>query len=318
MRLELCNQSKYRQSGRLGDDVPLVVPGRVYGVFDGATDPRGTMVGPIGAGRLAAVTVAEAVSRLAHEPDGAERSTEAIIAYLSDALQARTGPMGLPIPPSTTVAIVLDCGDQWRFITLGDTGIRLNGTEVLRHEKLIDTVSTLGRVAVFNHLAGKADDLDEVEKTARQAILLGFDHAVGAGVIDQSLADAITQDTIERTGLQAQADTVRAFLAGGIQTQFRFGNATGSVLCFDTMNGTMPVLGETRDLRRSKADIRSIEIFSDGYVDMPERACVTAWESLFEQTENEDFHKTGRYAGVKGSTRDEVFDDRTVIVLRDL
>lgn len=318
MRLELCNQSKYRKSGRLGDDVPLVVPGRVYGVFDGATDPRGTMVGPIGAGRLAAVTVAEAVSRLAHEPDGAERSTEAIIAYLSDALHARTGPMGLPIPPSTTVAIVFDCGDQWRFITLGDTGIRLNGSETLRHEKLIDTVSTLGRVAVFNHLVQNADDTDTVEKTARQAILLGFDHAVETGVIDRAFAEKVTEDTIERTGLQAQADIVRGFLAGGIQTQFRFGNATGSALCFDTMNGTMPLLGETLDQRRPKADIRSIEIFSDGYVDLPEQAHVSSWEALFEQTEKDDFHKIGRYAGVKGSTREEVFDDRTVIVLRDL
>ena len=39
MHFELKSQSKYRDGVRLGDDVPLIVPGEVYGVFDGATDP---------------------------------------------------------------------------------------------------------------------------------------------------------------------------------------------------------------------------------------------------------------------------------------
>lgn len=318
MRLELCNQSKYRGSGRLGDDVPLIVPGGVYGVFDGATDPRGTMVGNVGAGRIAAETVASTVAAMARDSATPDMDAERIIGHLSDALEARTQPLGLAIPPSTTLAIVFDCGDSWRFLILGDTGIRLNRDEVLRREKLIDEVSTHARVAVFRELQRSGEAPDTIERKARAAILLGFDQAVENGTISRAFADRVMDETALRTGLVDWSSTVRQFLSGGIQTQFRFGNARGNPLCFDTMNGTRPVLGETIDLRRPKAAIRSIEIFSDGYVDMPEAFGVAAWERRFEETEALDYHKTGGFAGVKGSTSDEVFDDRTVITLGEL
>ena len=68
MRIELLNQSKYRHGGRPGDDVPLVMPGMVFGVFDGATDARGTMIGGMAAGRLAALTVSAEMAALAFDP----------------------------------------------------------------------------------------------------------------------------------------------------------------------------------------------------------------------------------------------------------
>lgn len=318
MRLELCNQSKYRHSGGLGDDVPLIVPGVVYGVFDGATDARGTTVDGIGAGRLAAETVAAATARLARDPAHRALPATGIIDALSAALAARTAPLELPIPPSTTLAVAFDCGAEWRFLALGDSGIRLNGSEMLRREKLIDRVSTLARVAVFLDCQALNDEPDRAEADARAAILLGFEQAVSSAVLTRDRADAIIRDVTCRTGLSDHADLVRAFLSGGIQTQFGFGNATGNPLCFDTMSGTRPLLGETIDIRRPKSSIRSIEIFSDGYVDPPGAVSVAGWEAGFEAAEREDYHKIGRHAGVKGSTRDEVFDDRTILVLRDL
>jgi len=318
MRLELCNQSKYRHSGRLGDDVPLIVPGEVYGVFDGATDARGTTIDGVGAGRLAAETVARATARLARDAATRDLPVAGLIEALSTALAARTAPLGLPIPPSTTLAVAFDCAAEWRFVALGDSGIRLNGSEVLRREKLIDQVSTLARVAVFLDRRTQHDDPERAEAEARAAILLGFDQAVASGVLTRDRAADIIRDVTNRTGLSDHAGLVRGFLCGGIQTQFGFGNATGNPLCFDTMSGTRPLLGETIDIRRPKSAIHSIEIFSDGYVDPPAAVSVAGWEAGFEAAEREDYHKIGRHAGVKGSTRDEVFDDRTVLVLRDL
>jgi hypothetical protein len=318
MRLELCSQSKYRDGVRLGDDVPLIVPGVAFGVFDGATDPRGTMIDGIGAGRLAAETVARATARLADDPVHRDLPATDIVDRLSAELAARTAPLGLPIPPSTTLAVAFDCGVDWRFVVLGDSGIRLNGIEVFRHEKLIDRVSTLARVAVFRDRQLLNADPDRTEAEARAAILLGFDLAVGDGVLTRDRADAIIREVTDRTGLSDHADLVGGFLRGGIQTQFRFGNATGNPLCFDTMSGTRPLLGETIDVRRPKTAIRSIEIFSDGYVDAPGSVSVAEWEDAFNAAEFEDYHKIGHHAGVKGSSRDEVFDDRTILLLRDL
>jgi hypothetical protein len=317
MRIELLNQSKYRHGARPGDDVPLVVPGVVFGVFDGATDARGTMVDGMAAGRLAALAVSAEMAALAAESQNRCLPAEDIVGRLSEALARRTARSAAPIPPSTTVAVVLDCGSDWRVLLLGDSGVRLNGSEVLRREKVIDTVSTEARVRLFNLMRSRYVTPDEVEHAARRGILLGFSQAIADGVLTTREAETMIRDVVSATGLGAHADTVADFLRGGIQIQHRFGNGTGP-LSFDTMNGSRPGLSELIDVMRPKTEVRSIEIFSDGYPDLPEEVSVAAWERAFMHAEDVDFHKTGPFATVKGSTSTEYFDDRTVLVLADI
>jgi hypothetical protein len=66
--------------------------------------------------------------------------------------------------------MAIDCGANWRFLSLGDSGIRINGARVLKHEKLIDSISTEVRVSIFKILAEKFNDPDEHELMTRQAI----------------------------------------------------------------------------------------------------------------------------------------------------
>ena len=134
MKIDVLSISKFRDGTRPGDDVPVVLPGVMFAIFDGATDPRGTVVDGIGAGRLAAMTVAAAATGLVLDPEARRLPGDEIVARLSAALAGRTAPLGLPIPPSTTLAMVLDCGADWRFLMLGDTGFRLNGAEVIHHD----------------------------------------------------------------------------------------------------------------------------------------------------------------------------------------
>lgn len=314
MKLEALSVSKYRTAGLVGDDVPLVVPGAVLGVFDGATDPRGTRVDGMGAGRLAALTVAGAVAELAAEPALDDMSGADILARLSERLAHRTAPLNLPIPPSTTMAVAFDRGTHWRFVAVGDSGIRLNGSELMRREKPIDDVSVLARVAVFRHLAGDQAPTDATEAAARRAILLGLDRAVEEGVLSAGTMRDIIGATVRRLGFERQRESVERFLRGGIETQHAFGNDPDSELGFDTLNGTLPRRGELLDLTRDKAGVRSIEIFTDGYSRIPREASVAAWEACFAEVEAEDFHRIGAHASVKGSTSAEFFDDRTVIV----
>jgi len=318
MHIELVSQSKYRTGTRAGDDVPLIVPGRVYGVLDGATDARGTVVDGIGAGRLAALTVARDLADLAARPDIRDRPGDEIVRHLSDGLTRRMAPLNLPIPPSTTLAAAVDCGGCWRFLLHGDSAIRLNGTEVLRREKIIDAVSTAARVAAFAVFRDRLDDLDAVEYATRRALFLGFDQAVRDGDLTRAETEAFIQTAIAHTGLHDSADTIAGFLRGGLQIQYRYGNRTGSPLCFDTLNGTIPQLGHLIDVERPKPDIASIEIFSDGYPAIPEGIGAADWEAAFAEAERVDFHKTGAFATVKGSTGTEVFDDRTVLILSGL
>ncbi len=318
MKIEIASHSKYRAPGRLGDDVFLALPGGVFGVFDGATDARGTLINGLAAGRFAALTVSGASAALLADQAARELPADDIIAHLSAALARRTNTLDLPIPPSTTLALCIEIGANWRFIALGDSGFRLNGQEVLCTNKIIDDVSTHARVALFAHLQSRLSDPDAVEIASRQGIFLGFDKAVVDGVLPERLARQIIRDTIAATGLSAHADVVRTFLSGGICTQHRYANASDNALCFDTMNGTAPVLGQMIDETRPKEAIQSIEIFSDGYPDVPAQVSTAAWEAAFAKAEAVDFHKIGRFATVKGSTTTEYFDDRTVIVMSGL
>ena len=317
MRIELLNQSKYRHGDRPGDDVPLVMPGMVFGVFDGATDARGTMIGGMAAGRLAALTVSAEMAALAFDPACRRMPADDLIGRLSKALHLRASALDLPIPPSTTLAVALDCGSDWRFLLLGDSGVRINGTETLRREKLIDRVSTLARVRLFDLFSDLRDTPDAVEFATRRGILLGLDQAEKDGVLSSENARGIIAGVITALKLDAHSEIVADFLRGGIQTQHRLGNTTGP-LSFDTMTGTRPRLGEVIDVTRPKESVRSIEIFSDGYPDMPDAVSTAAWEDAFHRAERDDYHKTGRFATVKGSTTTEFFDDRTILVLADM
>ena len=317
MRIELLNQSKYRHGSRPGDDVPLVVPGVVFGVFDGATDALGTEIDGVSAGRLAALTVAGELAALAAAPEARLWPGHEIVARLSAALRRRTEPLGLAIPPSTTVAAVLDCGRAWRFLVLGDTGIRINGKEVLRHQKIIDEVSTEARVRIFRTLRAASASGDETERAARRAIMLGLDTALAERVLSDDFVTRLIDDVAAVTGLATEKPLVESFLRGGIQTQFRFGNASGP-LAFDTMNGTDVPLGQFIDETRPKSTVESLEIFTDGYPALPHEVSPDAWEEAFARAEEVDYHKTGPYRAVKGSTESEFFDDRTVLVLRDM
>ncbi len=318
MKIEVLNISKYRTTRQVGDDVPVVLPGAVFAICDGATDPRGTVVDGVGAGRLAALTVAAAVVELASDPAARDLPAEEIIARLARQLARRTAPLGLPIPPSTTLAMALDCGDRWRFLALGDTGIRLNGTEVHRYDKPIDDISTHARVAIFRRLAAAGAAPARNEVATRRAILLGLDNAVAEGVLTPEAVRETIDAVVRDLGFGRHRALVETFLRGGIQTQYRFSNDPDSPLGFDTLNGGQPRRGELLDLTRPKAEVKSIEIFTDGYPDIPDTVSAAAWEAAFQRAEAEDIHKIGRFATVKGTTEAEFFDDRTVIVLDGL
>lgn len=315
MKVELFSQPKYRAGNRAGDDVSLFIPGAVAAVFDGATDPKGTVVAGAGAGRYAAQTLATSAAALFATPDNRHLPLPDLMTRLAKDLARATTPLGLEIKPSTTVALALDLGDAWRFITLGDTGIRLNGDRVLVYHKLVDEVSARARIALFHLFASRIPDKTQLELTTRRAIFLGLDQAAAEGLITMQEAEAVIGQTLLTPMLKDIGDPIVTFLKGGIQTQHRHGNTTGHVFSFDTMDGTTPTLVQTLDETHTKSDIHSIEIFSDGYQSIPDAPTAAAWEAAFHQAETIDFHNIGPHATVKGATRAEHFDDRTLISL---
>lgn len=318
MQIEAASYSKYRNGVRNGDDVILTIPGSVYAVFDGATDVLGTIVNGVPAGRFAALAVAQATAELMCDISNRRLPAEAIFESLSHNLHRGTESAAFIIPPSTTVALALDCDHEWRFLLLGDSSIRLNGTIILQPNKLIDKVSTSARVALFKHFREKfgPDSLDEAEMATRRAIFLGLDQAIAENKVTTTLAHQIMEHAILNCNLLDYSDAVRNFLTRGICKQYHYANRPGYIFSFDTMNGTPPCLGQWIDQRYSKEEIHSIEIFSDGFPTPPKTINLADWQSTFNKIEREDFHMLGDFASVKGATSAEHYDDRSIVILK--
>ena len=297
-----------------GDDTLLILPG-VLGVFDGATAPQKNRPVGTSSGRIASQAAALTVAALAERGELASAPAARIFAEISARIRTASQRHGMEGKPSTTMAIAIRDGGALRFLAVGDTGIRLNGTRVLRHEKPVDAVSTLARIRVHGLLSARLDDPDEVERLARQVSFEGLSAAREAGILAAAEITAIRDEAQARFASHNQGGAVRNFLDDGIRNQFRLANNADHPLGYSTLNSDETLLADVIDLRLPLADVHSIEIFSDGYYGLPTEVSIAAWEQAFAEAERADFAKLDPSASVKGSTSREFSDDRSVIVV---
>lgn len=316
MNIEAFSRCKYRAVDCPGDDVPFILPGIAIGLFDGATDAKGALINSTPAGRMAALNAAECTAQLLIPPENRKLPARELVNKLSTLYAKSFEKHSVSPLPATTLALAIDCGENWRFFCLGDSTIRINGSETLRHTKLIDHVSTFARVALFHDLSKRLPDLESAEMAARRGIFLGFDDAVEKGIMGRELADNIITETIVGLSLQNEGAIVRAFLTAGICMQYRFANEVGNSLCYDVLADGTPQIGDWVDVWRPKEDVQTIEVFSDGYAKLPDNPTVAAWEAAFEATDKQDFQRISEYKAVKGGTENEFFDDRTVVIVQ--
>lgn len=316
MNIEAFSRCKYRAVDCPGDDVPFILPGIAIGLFDGATDAKGALINSTPAGRMAALNAAECTAQLLIPPENRKLPARELVNKLSTLYAKSFEKHSVSPLPATTLALAIDCGENWRFFCLGDSAIRVNGSETLRHTKLIDDVSTFARVALFHDLSKRLPDLESAEMAARRGIFLGFDDAVEKGIMGHELADNIITETIVGLSLQNEGAIVRDFLTAGICMQYRFANEVGNSLCYDVLADGTPQIGDWVDVWRPKEDVQTIEVFSDGYAKLPDNPTVAAWEAAFEATDKQDFQRISEYTAVKGGTENEFFDDRTVVIVQ--
>ncbi len=314
MHIAAFSHSKHRDPVIPGEDTILLLPG-IAGVFDGATDPFGESIDGKTPGRLASQTVAKACARIFSIPENFNMPLVDLMRDLSSAIAAKAARHDYSGRPATTLALAVVGTDALRLVVVGDSGIRLNGHEVLRHNKPIDAISTTARIAVFKALKRRQEDRDRVEMDTRQIIFQGLEKSVHDGLISTDEMNAVMQHTLLQCAWVAADDVVSAFLREGIQSQMKYGNAGGHALGFSTLDGTPALLSDVIDVVRPLADVRSIEIFSDGYFRIPEHPGVSAWENTHRTSEQIDYHKIDRIPNVKGSTSSEFSDDRSIIVI---
>ena len=90
------------------------------------------------------------------------------------------------------------------------------------------------------------------------------------------------------------------------------------VMGYASIDGTHSAGFGFKSFERPIGEVHSVELFSDGYLDLPDTVSLGSWEATAARIEAEDPSKVMTYWGVKGSNEQQLFDDRTVIILTGL
>ncbi len=161
MRLEAFSLGKKFGHPEANEDSFVAIPGAGYAVIDGVTDRNGTRYAGMLSGQFASRTIKRATERFLVEqqaprnrPRSAWRGPRAFIDYLTAAMPRclsspracwrgwrRTG----SVRAGCTVVAAIQIGDRLEVVAVGDSGIRINGSDMLQVLKPLDDVTGLLR-----------------------------------------------------------------------------------------------------------------------------------------------------------------------------
>jgi len=329
MHVEAFTEAKNPDALGENEDVYVVLPGRLYAVVDGATDRTGRRYDGMLGGRMAARVIERALHDLAYEGLAPGLTLPVLLQRMAAAFRAAYRHFGVFDEAQTTLGarfcgtlvLAVDRGDSFGFFVVGDSGLRLNGRELMRPEMKLDLITGRLRRAAFRRLRAKGADDATTEMVSRAFSW----HGTGAlrpetvpwfseAELAALRADVAAEIAAALPEVPA-ADTDHLLRLGIVGAQDGYRNRAGHVLgysCFDGFE-VPPSLVVAFD--RPKSEIASIELFSDGYFAVPEGHRIADWEAGFRETEARDFAKIDPFISPKGSFGRHRADDRTVVVV---
>jgi hypothetical protein len=329
MRIEAFSEGKNQDDPGANEDAFLIVPGRGYAVIDGVTDITGRTVDGMRTGRVASRIVQQAAASFLVDAGRADARPEALIECASAALRAAYARLGIldecVADPArrfgATLTIAIDLGATFRFMLIGDSGLRLNGSEVVVVDSGLDLVTAALRQEAYRIVALAGGDLDARRRVSRACSFHGAGelHPDMQPWLDAARISELHEASLARcrTRLpEVPVDDLRRLLDRGISGQTRFQNNTASPLSYAVLDGfdiPMSLVG-VRD--RPRESVHSIELYSDGYFKPGATPEIKAWEASFAEVERADPEKIDAYPSVKGTVGRIRTDDRTVVIVR--
>ncbi|MEZ5824322.1 MAG: protein phosphatase 2C domain-containing protein [Geminicoccaceae bacterium] len=278
MRLEIFSAGKPKVDPGINEDLFLALPGFGFAVVDGLSDRTGHRYGGLSAGQMAARLVcAEVASWLVasrhDEPSTLiERLTTRVRkAYddngIADVAMAEPGRRF-----GATLALAIDLGKSWRFVLVGDSGIRLNGREILQNDHPVDVVTS--RLRIEAYLAAQARGADD-ETAASIARAVSFNGPIH---LHAEMHPWLGKDDLPVILAKARADATRLLphvpaadidlllTKGIVHGQGHFQNNTSSPMSYAVIDGTPVPMAHIAVVERPAGEIATIELFTDGYV----------------------------------------------------
>jgi hypothetical protein len=336
MHLEAFSQGKWFGDPDANEDSFVAVPGGGYAVIDGVTDRNGTRYAGMLSGRFASRIVKAATERLLveleaphHDGGLAYQGPRAFIDYLTAALYrayAREGALpaaaaNWKIRGGCTIVAALHVGQTLEIIAVGDSGIRVNGSDLTWVLKPLDDVTSILRREAWHYFAERGLPAERVEALAGFVTWRGTRHQQPG---EESADPAAIEEIERRAGAAARAhlpDAPEAELALLIQNgiehgQGEFQNVTDKVLGYGGLDGFAVPDRFIEHRSYALADVETLELFSDGYFEPARGFGVAAWEASFRAVEAADPHKIGDYLSTKGTTSLALTDDRTYLGIK--
>jgi len=309
------------------EDSFVALPDRGYAVIDGVTDRNGTRYDDKLSGRFASHIVRAAAERYfnALYEGGTYDGPVAFISAMTAALKQSYERLGVldavrddwKIRAGCTIVAAIVVGDRLEIVAVGDSGIRVNGTDTLQVLKPLDDVTSLLRREAFRFYEARGLSIRQCDEYAASLTWPGTRHA-------QSLDPADIAE-IERRALAAcqahlpavpEAELLELIHNGIAHGQGNFQNVTDRVLGYGGLDGFFVPERYIETRSYALADVETIELYSDGYFRPGDAFGVESWEKAFQDVEAEDPHKIGRYLSTKGTTELALTDDRTYLGVR--
>jgi Protein phosphatase 2C len=328
MRIEAFSEGKNLDDPEANEDQLLVLPGRGYAVIDGVTDITGRLFEGMRTGRLASRVVQRAAADFLTDPAETERRPEALIERASAALRAayvrhcileevRAEPARRF---GATLTIAADLGRTFRFIVIGDSGLRLNGSEVVVVDTGLDLVTATLRQEAYRLVEDAQGDLEARRRVGRACTFHGIAqmHPDMLPWLDDGRLVALYERSLAHCRARfpsAPVADIERLLDRGISGQTRFQNNTASPFSYATLDGFDIPMPLVRAFDRPRESVESIELFTDGYFKPAMTPDVAAWETAFAEVERIDPEKIDAYPSVKGTAGRMRTDDRTVVIV---
>lgn len=334
-QLEAFTLGKKFGQPETNEDSLVIMPGLGYAMIDGVTDRNGTRYGGMLSGQFASRTVKRAIELFLlaqgqpDQPDLQFQGGAHFVAHVSKAIRdgyAAHGALAAAEADWTlrggcTVMAAMLIGDQLEVVAVGDSGLRVNGSETLQVLKPLDDVTAILRRESWRHVEGLGRSIEECDRLAAAFTWNGTrNQPAGSQTASPEMIE-----TIERRALAAclqhlpgvSPSEILVLIEHGIaHGQGRFQNTSEPVLGYGSIDGFTVPAGHIETRSYKLAEIETLELFSDGYFAPGPGFGVASWEAEFQAVEREDPHKIGRYMSTKGTTDTQLTDDRSYLGVR--
>ena len=327
MRFEAFSEGKSLDHPEANEDSLVIIPGRGFAVIDGVTDISGREIDGMRTGRYASGIVQRAVADWLCGAASFEAEPATLVEQVSSALRGAYERLGCldeaRADPTrrfgATLTVVVDRGSSFRFILVGDSGLRLNGWETIVMDDGLDCITTALRQRAYAMVVAAGGSLVERRAVSRLASYYGAAklHPDMSPWLDDTSLRTLHERSLLACRLRfpdAPVDDIVRLLDRGISGQTWFQNNTRSPFCYSVFDGFEIPMALVEVVDRPRTELSTIELYTDGYFKAADTPSVDAWERAFEEVERIDPEKVGAYASVKGSSERMRTDDRTVIV----